>query len=271
MKEKSIKELYMKITILVAAHKKYRMPADPMYLPVHVGREGKPDLGYIGDNTGDNISSANPRLCELTGIYWAWKNLQAEYIGLVHYRRYFTTRNLISRIGRDQFTCIASQEEMENILKDYDLILPKQRKYYIESLYSHFIHLPYTFEKDIRILRDVIAKMQPGYLDAFDIVMQRTHAHMFNMFVMKKECFDKYCEWLFPIIFEADKRIDVSSYTPMEARAVAYFGEFMMDVWLEKNPLAYREVNVMFMEKQNWLAKGGKFLWRKLEIKKKSK
>lgn len=254
----------MDINIIVATHKKYRMPDDDMYLPVHVGKETKEDIGYIGDNTGENISNSNFRLCELTGIYWAWKNLRTDYIGLVHYRRHFTGKNLLVRLGRNKFDYIISEKELSCLLSDYDLILPKQRKYYIESLYSHFVHLPYTFEKDIKILREVIAEVQPEYLGAFDTVMSRSHAHMFNMFVMKKEHFDSYCEWLFPIIFEADKRIDVSGYTPMEARAVAYFGEFMIDVWNEKEKIPYKELPVMFMEKQNWLVKGGKFLVRKI-------
>jgi hypothetical protein len=259
----------MDIKIIIATHKKYQMPTDKMYLPLHVGREGKSDMGYVGDNTGDNVSDTNPRLCELTGIYWAWKNLKADYIGLVHYRRYFTNKSILHRVGKDKFQCIISSKEAESILNKYDLILPRQRKYYIESLYSHFVHLPYTYEKDIEILRDVIKELSSDYLDAFDIVMHRTHAHMFNMFIMKKEWFDKYCEWLFPIIFETDKRIDTSGYTAMEARAVAYFGEFMIDVWNEKQRISYKELPVMFMEKQNWVVKGGKFLMRKIGLKKK--
>ena len=74
---------------MVATHKKYWMPEDEVYLPLHVGAEGKADLGYTKDNTGDNISVKNPNYCELTGMYWAWKNLNCEYIGLCHYRRYF--------------------------------------------------------------------------------------------------------------------------------------------------------------------------------------
>jgi len=82
------------IKIIVASHKKYQMPEDDMYLPLHVGAEGKEKLGYQGDNTGDNISIKNPYFCELTGLYWAWKNLEADYIGLVHYRRYFSIKKL---------------------------------------------------------------------------------------------------------------------------------------------------------------------------------
>jgi len=65
------------------------MPEDSVYMPIHVGREGKADIGYTGDHTGDTISSKNANYCELTGLYWAWKNLDADYIGLVHYKNYF--------------------------------------------------------------------------------------------------------------------------------------------------------------------------------------
>ncbi len=253
----------MNIKIIVATHKKYQMPKDEMYLPLHVGKKGKDSIGFQGDDTGENISDTNARLCELTGIYWAWKNVEADYIGLAHYRRHFTTKGFLNRIGKSKFDNIILKKKIEPILEQYDLILPKKRKYYIESLYSHHIHLPYTFEKDIQILREVIAEIHPEYVDAYDKVMNRRSAHMFNMFVMKKEAFDEYCEWLFPIIFEADKRIDVSGYTPMEARAVAYFGEFMIDVWNEKKKIPYIELAVMFMEKQNWLIKGGNFIKRK--------
>lgn len=72
----------MNIKIIVAAHKPYRMPDDPMYLPLHVGHVGKSDLGWQGDDSGDNISHKNTNYCELTGLYWAWKNLDADVIVL---------------------------------------------------------------------------------------------------------------------------------------------------------------------------------------------
>lgn len=255
----------MDIKIVIATHKEFKMPSGQMYLPLHVGREGKPDMGYTGDNTGNNISEKNARLCELTGIFWAWKNLDADYIGLAHYRRHFTACPWWKRLGKNKFNCILTQDELEPILEKYDLVLPKPRRYYIESLYSHFVHLPYTFEKDIQTLHETIKDMAPDYIEAFDTVMTRTHAHMFNMFIIKRENFDMYCEWLFPIMLEVDRRLDVSGYTPMEARAVAYFGEFMLDIWNEKQKIPYKELPVMFMEKQNWLVKGGKFLMRRIK------
>ena len=257
------------IQLVVAAHKRYRMPDDSIYLPLHVGHAGKENIGYVGDDTGDNISEYNARLCELTGLYWAWKNLDAEYIGLVHYRRHFTAKGLFARLGRDKFSCVLTEKELRGILERYDLVLPKERKYYIESLWSHFIHCGYGHEKDLEILRQVVEEVQPEYAETFEIVMDRTHGHMFNMFIMKRDILDRYCSWLFPILLEVDRRLDITGYTPMEARAVAYFGEFMLDVWNEKQKIPFKELPVMFMEKQNWLIKGGDFLKRKLigEIK----
>ncbi len=253
-----------KIQVIVATHKPYRMPEDPIYYPLHVGHAGKPDIGYPGDDTCENISARNATLCELTGIYWAWKNLDADYIGLVHYRRHFTVKPYWARIGHDPFECILSGPELENILADQDMVLPKRRKYYIETLWSHYVHLPYTFEKDLLTLQAIIREKAPAYAQAFETVMHRKSAHMFNMFIMKREIFDQYCEWLFSILLEVDKQLDVTGYTPMEARAAAYFGEFMLDVWNEKQKISYKELPVLFMEKQNWLVKGGRFICRKI-------
>lgn len=255
----------MDIKVLVATHKKYRMPRNDIYLPIHVGAEGKKEIGFQRDNTGDNISSRNSRFSELTAVYWAWKNLTADYIGLVHYRRYFTTVNWLKRLlCKDKFEFILKRNELEKVLKTNELIVPNKRKYYIESIRSHHIHLPYTYEKDFQVFEDTMRRLEPEYMEAFETVMKRSWAHMFNMFVMKKEMFDAYCAWMFPILLEVDRKINVSGYTQREARIIGDYGEFMLDIWIEKNGIPYKEVNVMFMEKQNWLSKGGEFLWRKL-------
>ena len=73
----------MTCTIVVATHKPYRMPPDPCYLPLHVGKAGKEEMGFAGDDTGENISRKNPYYCELTGLYWLWKNVHTDYKGLV--------------------------------------------------------------------------------------------------------------------------------------------------------------------------------------------
>ena len=120
----------MDIKILVATHKPYWMPEDKVYVPIHMGSEGKTDIGFIGDNTGENISNKNANYCELTGLYWAWKNLQADYIGLCHYRRYFANKHHGNSLASKQ-KAILSKKDYEALLKDYECILPGKRNYYI--------------------------------------------------------------------------------------------------------------------------------------------
>ena len=247
----------MNIKILVAAHKNYRMPSDDIYLPIHVGKEGKDfELGYIGDNTGDNISSKNSTFCELTGIYWAYKNLDADYIGLCHYRRHFTLRK-----KGDKFSSVLSSKEAENLLKETDIILPKKRNYFIETNYSHYIHAHH--KEGIDMLGDIIKRDYKEYAKAYDTVMNRTAAHMFNMFIMRKDYFDEYCEWLFDILFKIEENLDISDYSSYEARVFGFLAERMLDIWLETKQLSYKELNVLFMEHQNWFTKGFTFLKRK--------
>ena len=92
------------------------MPEDKIYMPVQVGAEGKENLGYQKDNEGENISLKNAYYCELTGLYWAWKNMDAEYIGLSHYRRHFTTMKKIPKKEEDKFKILLNKEQIEKIL-----------------------------------------------------------------------------------------------------------------------------------------------------------
>ena len=119
-----------KIKMIVATHKEYQMPKDEIYIPVQVGAEGKTKIdNYQSDNEGENISIKNPFFCELTGLYWAWKNLDVDYIGLVHYRRYFTSKNNVPKDENEKFKIVSNREEIEEILKTTDVVLPKKRNY----------------------------------------------------------------------------------------------------------------------------------------------
>ena len=120
------------------------MPDDPLYLPLHVGAEGKESFGFIGDNSGEQISAKNPTFCELTGLYWAWKNLDADYIGLAHYRRHFGRKGKGEPLSR-----VLTEAEAVRLLEGKDGILPKKRQYYIETLYSHYAHTMHIAPLDV--------------------------------------------------------------------------------------------------------------------------
>lgn len=249
----------MDIKILVAAHKPYWMPDDDVYLPIQVGAAGKESLGWQRDDEGDNISVKNPNYCELTALYWAWKNLNADYIGLCHYRRYFTRKEVHSiKEKRNQ---ILTGEEWKTLLNQNSIVIPDKRRYYIETNESHYKHAHHS--EGLDVTKDVIQAKYPEYLAAYKTVMQRTWAHMFNMFVMRKDLYDEYMQWMFSILLELEKRLDITNWSVYEARVFGFVSELLLDVWLEKKQLPYAEQNVSFLEKQNWLKKGGAFLKRK--------
>lgn len=235
------------------------MPDDKMYLPIHVGAEGKDlDLGFVKDNTGDNISAKNKNYCELTGLYWAWKNLDAEYLGLAHYRRHFSTGSLLG----DKKSRVICQKELENKLLQAPILLPKRRNYWIETNYSQYAHSHHA--EDLDLTRIILQEMHPEYVAAFDASMKKTTGHRFNMFVMRKDFFDDYCAWLFDVLFALEERLDISGYSKYDARVFGFVSERLLDVWIETNRLPYLELPYVFMEKQNWVVKGGRFIMRKL-------
>ena len=241
--------------IVVAAHRPYAMPTDLAYLPLQVGAAGHdPIPGFARDDVGDNISSRNANWCELTGLYWAWRNLDADALGLVHYRRHFKGAH-----------GIATGVELSALLDCHDAILPRRRNYFIESTYSQYAHAHHA--QDLDIVRQIIAERHPGCLPAFDAAMSSTRGYRFNMLVMKRPVFNAYCGWLFDVLFELERRLDISSYSPYDARVFGFVGERLLDVWLAGTPEGRRvrvaELPVLHLESQHWPRKILAFLRRK--------
>ncbi len=247
------------IKILIACHKSYPLPGDACYLPVEVGASlhDQPLPGFTADNTGDNISNKNKSYCELTALYWAWKNLDTDVIGLVHYRRYFASPGIPKRI--------AGEADFLRALEKAPVILPVKRHYWIETNYSQYVHAHH--EQDLTVTRAVLQERCPEYLPAYDREMQKRSGHRFNMFVMRWDLFEGYCKWLFPILFEIEKRLDISGYDAYNARVFGFLAERLMDVWIETKRVPYTELPVLNTESQHWLRKWTTFLLRKLGYK----
>lgn len=263
------------IQILVATHKPYAMQKSDLYLPIQVGKkQAKSQIGdFIGDDTGDNISEKNPVFCELTALYWAWKNLDAEYIGLAHYRRHFGNPKghegndiVVSTDVQDVKTATKaipklqktlSRSATEKLLQSTDVILPKKRNYYIENLYDHYCK---TMDPEPLIkVREIIAQQCPEYLIEFDLLKQRRNMHAFNMLIMKKNILNDYCNWLFPILFELEKQINTEGWSDFQKRYAGRVSERLLDVWINTNHIPYQELPVIDIERVNWLKKGTGF------------
>lgn len=263
------------IKIIVATHKKSEMPIDKMYLPLHVGAAGKfnsdgtsLDLGYARDDTGENISDKNSNFGTQTGLYWAWKNLDAEYKGLVHYRRYFVGRQANKK---NMIASVITYDEMKPLLEQYKIFVPQKRRYYIETLYTHYAH---THDGEhFKIVRKIIKKDCPEYLQAFDKVLNRRWGYMFNMMVLQTKLMDDYCEWLFNILFQVYEKIDKTGLSAFDSRFCGRISEILFDVWierkLEEGTVRKDEIKELpYMEDVNWKYKIKVFLSAKFLNKK---
>lgn len=216
----------MPITMLIASHKSASMPTDSMYVPIHVGHALNPvDLGFQRDDEGDNISSKNKSYCELTALYWAWKNGTADAYGLSHYRRYF-----VGTMAGPNGSKILSPAEADGLLSQFDVILGKPRNYVVETIDSHYRNGHYG--EDLDVLRATIERMHPEYLTAYDQVFSGRKLSLYNMLLMRHEAFDAYASWLFPLLAEVESQIDESDRSSYQQRTMGYLGERLLNVWV---------------------------------------
>lgn len=247
--------------IAVAAHKPYWMPKDPLYTPVQAGAQGKESLGWQRDDAGLNISGKNASYCELTVLYWLWKNADAQLYGLAHYRRYLAAGWPLRGKRRQLLT----GADIRRLMRRADILLPKKRHYWIETNESQYIHAHHA--EDLAAAKAALAACYPQALPAWDTVMRRRSGHRFNMFIMRKEPFEAYCAWLFPILEHVEANLDIASYTPKDQRVFGYLGERLLDVWLLQTGRRYRETRVVNLESQHWGRKIRSFLQRKFAAK----
>lgn len=240
-----------KTTVLVAAHKPYWMPPDELYLPVQVNAAHARQLipGFQPDDTGDNISDKNARYCELTALWWGWRNLECEALGLVHYRRHFAGKG-------DRRTLTSC--EAEALLAKAPVVVPKKRNYVIESIGSHYAH---THDgSQLEVLRCSVGRVSPQYVGAFDACMKSTSAHMFNMLIMRREILDPYCTWLFDVLADAERNIDFEGMSAFQERCMGRLAELLLDVWIGSEGVPYAEVGIRELEGKNLVKRGTSFL-----------
>ncbi len=226
----------------VITHKEFSYKLLNSYVPIQVGKcNTHNELPYITDETGDNISNKNNNYCELTAIYWIWKNIHdCEYVGISHYRRYFVY-GLQSKLVDDEYI----SKYLES--KKYDIILPYEYK--TESnVYNHFVNSTSGRKKDLENLRKVIEKKYPDYVDSYNYIMKSKKTSYCNMMISSKKIFDNYCEWLFDILFELEKITDLTGYTKQEQRIYGFLSEFLLNVWVKQNNLKIKHCSMYYIE-----------------------
>lgn len=253
--------MIMNVKVLVCCHKKCQLPKKGPYLPIHVGKAlSDVDLGIQGDNTGDNISIKNKTYCELTGMYWAWKNLKnVDVIGLCHYRRFFDFHHQCESLFSNTIFNTGDFEKVDLSIKEKDLhnlnnhsIIAASPIHYEISLYYDYCRC--HLSEDFLTLKKVV-ESQGGqnYKDAFTKVMYHNNKlRHYNMFIMTWSLYNEYCNWLFEILSKVEAEVDITNYSPAQKRIFGYMAERLLNVFIEANKLkVYEKKVIWFNDKKN--------------------
>lgn len=179
----------------------------------------------LSDNAGDNISEKNPYYCELTVQYYAWKSSSADYLGFFHSRRYisFDRGKLVDksfskrRLPRPYVVRSLpekrllekngySEENILSLLSDYPFIAVIPERMY-ETAYENLVRTQKNGEAEYKLIKKKLEESYPEYLPAFDEYMSSKYLYFCNMFLMRRDIFDRYCEWLFDILEYIDLRL----------------------------------------------------------------
>ncbi|MDR1373057.1 MAG: DUF4422 domain-containing protein [Dysgonamonadaceae bacterium] len=262
-----------KAKIIVCCHKQEDFIWNSeVYMPLHCGAAlSNERLDMQRDDAGENISRKNRNWCELTGLYWAWKNLpkDIDIAGLNHYRRYFDfsprifKRN-IYRVTTGQFRHLPVQTpDLDSLFPKYDIIIHQPRTVPLR-LYDH-ASINSVSCVDMDLLTEVISELTPDYSDAFDRIMKTTNKEsQYCMFIAKRQVFDIYCQWLFTVLEGVESRINISHYRPYRARIYGFIGEFMLRVFVEKNKLKTGYVPVLYVTDEEKQESDMVYLLRKI-------
>lgn len=230
------------IKLFVCCHQPTEVPKHPLLVPIQVGAALTDHHfpGFLYDDTGDNISIKNRSYCELTALYWAWKNVDADYYGFFHYRRYLypdivakrpyrierkAEISLLNRLGYDSFG---------DVIQQYDLILPMGENMYI-PVREHYAKASFQYRKDLTLTEEIMEELSPEYKPAMEEYLSGTVCYFGNIFIMQRAVFREYCGWLFPVLKEFDKRTDTGGYTPQEMRVDGYLAERLLGVYYTRH------------------------------------
>lgn len=241
-------------------------------IPLRVGATKSSTSNTLRDDTSNNISAKNPYYCELTGTYWIWKNAQADIVGLFHYRRVLNFANTDSKIdvinNKTALKYKITNATIQNILQEYDLILPCKSKKTKISVYDYYCQAHIGSDMDL-VLEIIKQKYPNDYTTAVNELKNNTQMFLGNMLIANKKVFDTYAEWLFSILFEVEKKIQPSvlQRDTYQQRVYGFLAERLMGVFIATHPhLKVKQVPLLFVEKDKKKYRKYKFKQLKRKI-----
>lgn len=250
-----------RINILIACHKESELPKSEVFLPVQVGSAiAAKDLGIQRDDDGDNISDKNGGYCELTAIYWAWKNLDSDYYGLFHYRRFYSFSDKRFNVSDDGHMMVRAQalssevfdkyglndtDKIKEIIGDNDIIVHESRPVSEiptpmgisgATVLEHYLYHDGTIinTSDLELIRNIIRDKYPEVFPYYEKYLNGSKFLGYNMFVMRREYFDSMCDFLFGVLFESEKTISgqLADRSLNSNRIYGYLAEILTSAYI---------------------------------------
>lgn len=247
----------MEIKIFVASQVQAPIELGAIYKKIFVGANTS-ESEYVNkldhrDDDGENISGKNKNYCELTAVYWAWKNTKTDIIGLSHYRRYFLFQSK-NYFGTDRLPFNSNDNdyiESINNLGDKDRlfvesngwIVPPQKKL-VKSIVNDYKEDEACIAQDWEVLKKALFESFPEIIEEFEKYSNQNKIRHFNMFVTSFEEFDAYCHWLFKILQNVDGKLDYSGRSSTQARVLGFMAERLLGFYLSVNKKNVKEVMV---------------------------
>jgi len=259
-----------KTKILITYNKLKKVIESEVLTPIQTGRANAKKIfaNMIGDNTGDNLSNQNSEFCELSAIYWAWKNYaklnNPDYIGFMHYRRHFIFNKKHYEHNRGEFPqfdilnqayldeCCINDKDINSELEGCDAIIPMAMDFELglDNIYDQY--KSYHYIEDFDTALNILAEKYPQYSPHVEKYKNAKEGYFLNMFIFKKEIFFEYCAWMFDILFEVQKRLDTSAYDSYQARQVGFIAERLTGIFIIKllsdSNLKIKELPVSFVK-----------------------
>ncbi|HHV10482.1 MAG TPA: DUF4422 domain-containing protein [Clostridiales bacterium] len=179
-------------------------------------------LGILRDDFGINISEKNRVYCELTVLYWLWKNNKRQYMGLCHYRRIFDI---------NMQECLMIQELEPDVILPYPTI-------HFPNIRSQ--HKRYISELEWKILQEAVLHISPEMTEVWEEILDSQYFYNYNMVIARYEVMNNYCLWLFKIL-EYVEKLCKRNGIPTSNRFAGYMGEILTTVYF----LYKRNLNIL--------------------------
>lgn len=229
------------LKVVVAAHEPTWVPDEAAYVPVLAGAATLSDdapvpEGWLRDDAGDNISSHHGSLGELCALYWAWKNLRADWLGLACGRRYLASNYHLDRRRR-----VASADFLMHRLEGRGMVLPSEANHLVVTNATLFSreHDPLLLD----VATDVLSEVDPACVGPWERSLRVPRGHQTGLFVMRRDLADEWCAWLFEVLLDVEASFAGVAPEALGGGALQALGGMLMDAWLDARGSRWVEVS----------------------------